>query len=53
MRAVADGAVNKVLGMVNDPEHSASIKRSAFEAALDGITTGKMTYKGDALLPLI
>lgn len=53
MREVADNAVNKVMTMVDDPNHSASIKRSSFESALDGIRTGKMTYKGDALLPLI
>lgn len=53
MRGVADGAVNKVLTMAEDPEHAANIKRSAFEAALDGIRSGRMTYAGDAMLPMI
>ena len=53
MKAVADNAVDKVLGMLEDPQHSESIKRASFESALDGIRSGQMTYKGDALLPLI
>jgi len=38
---------------VNNPEHAADIKRGSFEAALDGIRTGVMTYQGDTLLPMI
>lgn len=53
MKNVADTAVDTVLARLDDPEHSTTIKRSAFEAALDGIRTGQMTYKGDALLPMI
>jgi hypothetical protein len=53
MRQVADDSVNKVLGLAQDPEHASTIKRSAFEAALDGIRSGKMTYAGDAMLPMI
>ena len=39
--------------MVENPEYSAGIKRSAFQSALDGIRTGQMTYKDDAILPAI
>lgn len=53
MKEVADNAVTTVLARIDDPEHSATIKRSAFEAALDGIRSGQMTYQGDALLPMI
>lgn len=53
MRGIADNAVTTVLSRLDDPEHSATIKRSAFEAALDGIRSGQMTYAGDALLPMI
>merc|ERR1711998_322519 len=39
--------------MVDSPERAESIKRSSFLASLDGIRTGQMTYKGDAILPAI
>lgn len=53
MRDIAVGSLEKVFAMVDNPEHSAGIKRAAFESALDGIRTGQMTYKDDALLPAI
>ena len=53
MKEIAEGSLKKVMDMVENPEHSAGIKRSSFEAALDGIRTGVMTYKGDAILPAI
>lgn len=53
LKDIAVGSVDKVFGLLNDPAHAATIQRSAFEAALDGIRTGVMTYKGDAVLPLI
>lgn len=51
MREIAEGSLNKVIAMANDPEHSAGIKRASFESALDGIRTGQMTYNQDAILP--
>ena len=51
MREIAEGSLNKVVAMADDPAHSASIKRASFESALDGIRTGMMTYKNDAILP--
>jgi hypothetical protein len=51
MREIAEGSVNKVVAMVDDPEHSERIQRASFESALDGIRTGTMTYQGDAILP--
>lgn len=53
MREIAVGSLDTVFEMVNHPEHSAGIKRSAFLSALDGIRTGQMTYEGDAILPAI
>jgi hypothetical protein len=53
LKNIAVGSVDKVFALLEDPEHAARIKRSAFEAALDGIRNGVMTYKGDAVLPLI
>jgi len=53
LKNIAVGSVDKVFALLEDPEHAARIKRSAFEAALDGIRDGVMTYKGDAVLPLI
>lgn len=53
MREIAEGSVNKVMAMVESPEHAESIKRNSFLAALDGIRTGQMTYKGDSILPAI
>ena len=49
----AAGSVDKVIEMVDNPEHSAGIQKSNFEAALDGMRTDKMTYKGDAIHPAI
>jgi len=40
MREIAVGSVDKVLTMVDSPEHSAEIKRASFLSALDGIRTG-------------
>jgi len=53
MREIAQGSVDKVLSMVDDSKHSAEIKRASFEAALEGIRNGVMTYQKDKLLPLI
>lgn len=53
LQGIAEGSVDKVLGQIDDPANSAAIKRSSFEAALDGIRNGRMTYNGDALLPMI
>ena len=53
LREIAVGSVDKVFGLMDDPTHRASIERSAFESALDGIRDGVMSYKGDAVLPLI
>lgn len=53
MRNVVQGSIDKVFSYVDDPSHSEEIKRSSFEAALDGIRTGQMTYKHDIILPKI
>jgi len=53
MREIAVGSVEKVLAMVESPEHAAGIKRASFVSALDGIRTGQMTYKDDSILPAI
>lgn len=53
MREIAVGSVEKVLEMVENPEHSQGIKRASFLSALDGIRTGVMTYKDDPILPAI
>ena len=53
MREIAIGSLEKVMGQIDHPAHSADIKRASFLAALDGIRTGEMTYRGDAVLPMI
>ena len=53
LKSIAVGSVDKVFALLEDPTHAAKIQRSAFESALDGIRDGVMTYKGDAVLPLI
>ena len=53
LKDIAVGSVDKVFALLDDPTHAATIQRSAFESALDGIKDGVMTYKGDAVLPLI
>jgi len=53
MRDIVQGSMEKVLSYVDDPSHSAEIKRASFESALDGIRSGVMTYKNDKILPMI
>ena len=53
LKDIAVGSVDKVFALLEDPEHAVKIQRSAFVSALDGIKDGVMTYKGDAVLPLI
>lgn len=53
MRDIAQGSVDKILGMVESPEHAENIKRSSFESALAGIRSGVMKYENDPILPLI
>lgn len=47
------GSMDTVMNYVTDPSHSSEIKRASFEAALDGIRSGVMTYKNDKILPMI
>jgi hypothetical protein len=47
MREITMGSLDKVFSLVDSPSHSAEIKRASFEAALDGIRSGEMTYKND------
>jgi hypothetical protein len=53
MRGIVDDSVKTVFERVNDPAHQESIRRSSFEAALNGIRSGLMTYEGDQILPMI
>ena len=53
MREIALGSVDTVMQRVQDPAHSEAITRASFEAALDGIRSGQMTYSNDAILPMI
>lgn len=53
MQQIAVGSVDKVLTAIEDPALAAEIKRASFNSALDGIRQGVMTYKGDAVLPMI
>ena len=53
MHDIATCSLEKVFAMVEDPAHSAAIKRASFESALHGIRNGQMTYTGDAILPAI
>lgn len=53
MRSVVQGSIDKVFSYVDDPSHTAEIKRSSFESALIGIRSGQMTYENDIILPMI
>ena len=53
MQNIAHGALETVLAKVEDPATAGDIKRASFESALNGIREGRMTYQGDAILPLI
>lgn len=53
MKNVVQGSIDKVFSYVDDPTHTAEIKRSSFESALVGIRSGEMTYSGDIILPMI
>ena len=53
MSSIVIGSLDKVMNYVDDPAHSAEIKRASFESALDGLKTGIMTYSSDKILPMI
>lgn len=53
MREIALGSVDTVMKRVEDPGHAEAIKRASFDAALDGIRSGQMTYGHDSILPMI
>lgn len=53
MKNIALGSMDTVMNYVQDSSHSKEIKRASFEAALDGIRSGVMTYKNDKILPMI
>ena len=52
MRDIALGSLENVLSKVENSETAAEIKRASFEAALEGIRSGQMTYEKDLILPL-
>lgn len=47
MRNIVDESVSTVFAHVNDPANASSVQRSSFEAALNGIRSGVMSYEGD------
>ena len=53
MKEIVDGSVKSVFSKLDDPTSAAEIKRSSFEAALNGMRSGVMAYEGDRLLPMI
>ena len=53
MRGIVQGSLDTVMNYVEDPSHSAEIKRASFLSALAGIRSGTMSYQGDVILPMI
>jgi len=45
MREIINASSKNVLAQVAEPEMGEKIKRASFEAALDGMRTGLMTYQ--------
>ena len=52
IREAVEEALKTVLAKVASPEGRQSLHKSSFASALNGLRSGKMTYEGDALLPL-
>ena len=53
MKEVALGSLNKVINQLDDPATAAEIKKASFQSALNGIRSGKMSYEGDLIQPMI
>lgn len=53
MKGIVDDSTAAVFAKIEEPDHKEEIKRGAFEAALNGIRSGVMTYEGDKVLPMI
>lgn len=52
IKEVTEESLKTVLNKLNDPNTKKQIQQASFQSALDGLRTGKMTYKGDILLPM-
>jgi hypothetical protein len=53
LSGIGSAAIEKMQAALNDPEQKAAINEAAFQSALDGISSGTMSYKGDPLLPIV
>ena len=53
LNGIGTSATEKMLAAFNDPEQKNAINEAAFQSALKGISSGKMTYEGDPLLPIL
>ena len=53
MRDIVLGSFDKVQSSLKDPQSKKEIQRQAFQAALQGITSGVMKYDNDPLLPIL
>lgn len=53
MREIVLGSFDKVQSSLKDPQSKKEIQKQAFQAALNGITSGVMKYDNDPLLPIL
>jgi hypothetical protein len=53
LRDIVLGSFDKVQSSLKDPQSKKEIQRQAFQAALQGITSGVMKYDNDPLLPIL
>lgn len=53
LNGIGTSATEKMLAAFKDPEQKKAIDDAAFQSALKGIASGKMTYEGDPLLPIL
>jgi hypothetical protein len=52
IKEITDESLAVVLNLVNDPLRNEEILESSFTSALDGLSTGKMEYRNDKILPM-
>jgi uncharacterized protein YqeY len=53
IKQITEESLQSVLKKLEDPAEKLKIQNQSFESALQGLSTGKMTYSNDPILPML
>jgi len=53
IKDITNESLKTVLNKLSDPQSMKMIQKQSFEAALEGLRLGKMTYSNDPILPML